>query len=601
MSHLLKASFMPWNPTLLNVGRVQGVWDPTKVAAELTNVIADHRGFLRTRGGARPIIDFASSGVRRIAGLATGRFSLDASTEFLVYSTDVAGSNLERYQEHFIVLAGSRTPLQIGGRTASFGTAPDYQVVGNLLVITVDGDAPVGYWYGVGATSYASLRGVPAGAISSLHKYRLLIGRIRANPTHLRWSVPGSPLDFEGDGSGYLDLSERSGEPVTGITPTFYGEVYGMTRTSIAALDLDGGSKRTLKTSLGGFQQTIQQVGDDLFYASVRGLHSLVTTDRYGDLEEHFLSRPVAEYWRRVDSRNWDRAWSAYWPEQDLYVICLPTRRGGQLTAQGQFDQTMLAYHPTGRQWTELTWPAFCVAYTQQMNGTGTPGLLVGGPSQDGYQHIAIFDTGDRVDYKQKIAGLGQPQIFSQNLAAPYETVISTIPIDCGDPEVKKSFRRLKLWFDAACADYLTVEFLIDDKWDEVTTVGLEQRTWRDNIDGYPTRVWMNPNNEAVFISDRTGDGASLDPPGFYLADIMANACYAQVDLEGHGSQIRIRFKCNSRKFHLYGFEVFYLPETTATRWGRREDRVPVEEIIIYSRPAEEVLELQGETDVSEI
>jgi hypothetical protein len=117
----------------------------------------------------------------------------------------------------------------------------------------------------------------------------------------LHYSGAGTAFEWGGVGtSGAHDIGVGDGDPVglTGIAPTFKGDLFVGKRTKLYRLvGQDPDLVQIIKVSTGiGFLSHQGVVGidqDDLFFVSDRGIHSMSTTNAYGDYSATYISKDI--------------------------------------------------------------------------------------------------------------------------------------------------------------------------------------------------------------------------------------------------------------------------------------------------------------------
>lgn len=172
---------------------------------------------------------------------------------------------------------------------------------GDLLLIAQEGAVAPQSWDG---TTFQSLAGGPAAfAVTHKHRGRQWGANTSSNPSRLYYSVAGNPEDWIGAGSGSIDVDPGDGDSITGIY-SWQGELIifkGSDNLSIYRLSGSTSSDFALvpftKNISAANQQSIFQYNDDLFFWSPYGsLHSLKTTDRYGDFVQSYLNYPILSW-----------------------------------------------------------------------------------------------------------------------------------------------------------------------------------------------------------------------------------------------------------------------------------------------------------------
>lgn len=265
--------------------------------------------------------------------------------------------NTQRYPKSYFVakigqyLMGSRygndfteTPLVKGLGTNSIPDFTEFyrdaDLRNYLIVMTDDPDFSPRYWggehsqwgTGSGHTAkwdfFTEIPGLPSGRFATTHNGRLYVASQEG--TLIYYSVAGDFLDFSGIGSGQLALDPTFGR-VTGFFPTYYGELVIGQEQAIQRLSFSSGIPAALApitTELGLINnRSVAQIGQDLVFFSTKGkLHSLATTDRFGDLVQGELTQTVIERFDLLPRSTW----------RAVFLVDDPT------------DQRLLIGHPIG-------------------------------------------------------------------------------------------------------------------------------------------------------------------------------------------------------------------------------------------------------------
>lgn len=81
---------------------------------------------------------------------------------------------------------------------------------------------------------------------------------------------------------------------------------------------------------------------NDQYFVSDIGVHSLITTQKFGDLESAFLSRDVRDYWRaQIDTASLRYCWAVNNEPLDRYEVLVPTG----VLADGMTPNRILTLH----------------------------------------------------------------------------------------------------------------------------------------------------------------------------------------------------------------------------------------------------------------
>jgi hypothetical protein len=206
---------------------------------------------------------------------------------------------------------------------------PHYSSMEGQAIIAQTGlDMPM-YTDGVTHSTFASP--TPNFAFTEPHKLRMWAAGVDAAPSTLYYSVQEDPTDWTGSGSGTIAISPGDGDRITAIAShrnelfVFKGPHRGsIHRISGSAPTGDDAFARSdfVPEGLGAVgQRSIFRFGNDLgFMWSDGTVHSLNTTERYGDFLETALSRPLNR-WLRQHANATYLGWASAVTQDSLGVV----------------------------------------------------------------------------------------------------------------------------------------------------------------------------------------------------------------------------------------------------------------------------------------
>lgn len=290
----------PW------VGGTNTTLDPSTVPSnqliQAYNLIFGVQGSRKKREGINFDWDDASNGSESIiAGLDFWFGSTTKTQRELVVTS---GKKVYSYN------GGTRSAdLFAGSAWASSISTACITPFTNLAIISVDGSGNImKKWDG---TTFANLGGTPpVASITREHLGRLWCND-KTNCDRLHYSTTANAEEWNGAGdSGALDIGTGDGDPdgITGIFPTFEGVLFVAKRTKLyKVLGDTPESFQVVKVSdsLGcSSHNSIAAIDkSDVFWQSAKGIHSLSTTDTYGDFKDSYVSvdiqRTVNEEWSK--------------------------------------------------------------------------------------------------------------------------------------------------------------------------------------------------------------------------------------------------------------------------------------------------------------
>ena len=599
-SQILRVSLVPWAPGLRDQS-IASFGDPGKSAATMFNVTPHPAGYTTRRGGYR-ITKKCDTNTTRVAGIFGGRFSGRTGDDFFVVSTDknVAG---DVYQEHviysqFVDTAGFNIKSD-GSFGSVSGTVPDYLVTGNTLFIANPNRSVISYNKAAGV-SFEEY--IPSCSFLSFYKTRLFCANLKDDADKIAYSIAGDPRAFVGtylrhdvqqrvDAAGIptetmeearlrdrfqrslesvsFSISDRSDQVVTGLSDGFYGDLYAFTGRTINRIRVLGDAlpqREVISQSVGcSGNQTIKSVGNDLVWISEKGVHSLMTTQKYGDVESSFLSAPIQRLWDRINPKNMERACAVYSPKDELYLLAIDTGQAASLSVAGDGPMILVLHVPSGR-WSVWDIPATAMTVSSYAGIYGA-NVIVGGEI-DGLVQVGILGTADSFDVIDEPTNALPPvegggTIFTKTA---FESLQETEWINAGDAGVKKNWRGVTVYFRSGADSLATLYWQGDslvNKWN-MGTQATRASTYRSS----GITFHLNPGGEAPTLSDSEDLSASNpEQYGIPLGDSNTAMRKAYIPLAVSCNAIKFWIQTTAgHPFELFGIDVHYIPESSRTR-----------------------------------
>lgn len=161
------------------------------------------------------------------------------------------------------------------------------------------------------ANEYVDLGGTPPPMkFVRKHQGRLWGAGNPAAPDRLYYCTPGNHEEWNGVGdSAHIDIDPGDGDSsgITAIFPSFRGQLFVAKQNAL--YKISGTDPLTYKVDVVTYglgcishNSAVAVDMDDVYFASERGFHSLVLTDKFGDFEGAFLSDKVQEAFRQCDT-----------------------------------------------------------------------------------------------------------------------------------------------------------------------------------------------------------------------------------------------------------------------------------------------------------
>jgi len=604
-----RLSLMPWRPTLVSADGYERV-DPGVAAVGLRNMTPSERGTTRKRGGCRALVhripgwrnvvtDVVRSGwpatsdssVSNVAGIFVGRFAAPQNAEFLVVSVDILTPLLSsRSQAHFLYTDGYCYDISDGLTSdyagGAFGQAVSYVIVGNELLIAQEDRSPISVRSDLSRRVEST---IPAGSCVAYHKNRLYV----AQGSLVFFSKAGAWRDFQpddvGHGGGFYSVDDWRGEPVTAIAPSFYGKQLVFTRHSMSEPEVRSAGDFSVSTVFANIgccsPHGVASTGNDLIFVSEKGVHSLATTQKFGDTEESFLSYPIRKLWARIDPKDLARCWVTYFARKGLVLITVPMSRGPMRAKVAEPD-LVLVYHQQSQRWSTWEIPASCLAVAEEIHGFGEPHVIAGvrPDSAEVNTTVVTLDTRSNHDNWASPPAGADYAVYHDYMHA-YPGVVTLPILDAGDPRVAKSWRSVSIYFTSGAAQLGTIRWHVDEK-DHFGDLAGDEHDWERR--GDERTFHLNPNSAAFLLVRRTDPGGIVlgDNPknqSAYLAGIDNQLASQHLDIDGVGTTLSLQIEVPTyHPFDLAGLEVEYLVQNIQVAQQHRGGKTPNVDVINF-------------------
>src|SRR2546425_4501774 len=186
-----------------------------------------------------------------------------------------------------------------GGLTTNIISAQGFSVLSN------GADAPV-KWDQTTLSLVSSSSGLPTFTAATYHLRRLFAIGTAANPSRVDISAGGDITTWTGADTGNFVLDEDDGDATVGISKTFhkriyifkgpqFGSIHELAGNTLGALTRD----RVFNGLALQNHKGLVTANNDIYWISRFGIHSLQTTQKYGDTEAAFLSLPIQDLWNK--------------------------------------------------------------------------------------------------------------------------------------------------------------------------------------------------------------------------------------------------------------------------------------------------------------
>ena len=276
------------------------------------NLTYEVNGSARKLGGATKINSTAITGGPDVVGMYDYWFSGGAATATQKYVAVTGDGKV--YKDD---MDGTFDDIT-GAATISANTIPVFAQFNDLLTIWFStANAPL-KWNQSG--DVASLGGTPpVGRVATPHANRLWVAGVNASPSRLYYSAYGDPETWSGEDAGAIDVDSEDGDRIVGLASykgallvfkgPYRGSIHAVTGT--APTGTDSFSRRLLNRGIAlQTHNSIVPVGDDLWFMSDQGIHSIQATERFGDFANSFVSRFLRGHFRdKINRTNLNKVW----------------------------------------------------------------------------------------------------------------------------------------------------------------------------------------------------------------------------------------------------------------------------------------------------
>ena len=304
---------MPTNARPFVVHPARGGLDTTKISTMLGPedlVVADN-------------IEYDTSGTRR-KRLGTARYNATQITEGgeAITFTDIHdywrfSTSTGAWTQKFVATGGTQIwKDDIDGTwdslVTSWGTNTSNSniiLAQNFAVFCNDNNDTPRTW---DQTTVTTLGGTPPNfAFGTYHLRRLFVAGQRANPSQVDYSAAGNIETWGGADTGELIFDDDDGDKIMAISQPFRTRLYvfkGPHRGSIHHITGTTASDFARAKLFEGLAcvstKSVVTTPNDIFWASRSGIHSLQATDKFGDVEEAFISRQIQSEWRALSQTD---------------------------------------------------------------------------------------------------------------------------------------------------------------------------------------------------------------------------------------------------------------------------------------------------------
>ncbi len=249
--------------------------------------------------------------------------------------------------------------------TTSGNTFAEFEAINERCIITLSGanNTPKIYEPQTSTTTIRGLKGAPPnGSFMRQYQGRVIMNS-KTEPDRAYASSPFNPEEWSGYGDSLvIDIGLGDGDPagLTAFYPEFQGTLYvtKLNKTyKLPGADLATAPIVEVSSGLGGAgNRTICPVDfNDVVYVSDKGIHSLATTDKYGDFQEAFLSTKIQSSYSGFDFNNLKNASAVYVSRLNSIFFALPTT-----AFEADQNDCIYVYNTKFKEW--YRWPEVSAA-----------------------------------------------------------------------------------------------------------------------------------------------------------------------------------------------------------------------------------------------
>lgn len=196
-----------------------------------------------------------------------------------------------------------------GAVSITANSIPNFVQFGDtLFIFTNAADTPIS-WAGSGNAAVAS-GSPPVGRFGFVYNDRLWVGATNADPSRLYYCAAGDATTWSGGDSGSIYFNRNDGDRLMGGIEykqrafVFKGpnkgsihELSGSSVSTYARTKITEGLALQSPNALGA-------VGDDVWFSTDQGCHSLAATEKFGNFTGEFLTRYLTGFFRTEINRT---------------------------------------------------------------------------------------------------------------------------------------------------------------------------------------------------------------------------------------------------------------------------------------------------------
>lgn len=287
---------------------------------------------------------------------------------------------------------------------------------------------------------------------------RLWAAGIQGYPDRIDGSVQDNPEDWlilNGAEQIYLDQGDQDPVGTTALFPPLFGRMVVGKRRSLYEIQPNDYlfSTRVLVSGIGciSHQATIA-VDNDVYFPSERGIHSLLMTDKYGEVETGFLTAPIQDWYQEnISFRYGDNFRAIYAPEINSYLLAATTLGSSK-------NDVVLGYNFALGEWFKWNEQVSAFSkYVDRRDGNKTKILML-----DDEGRVGIIDTRKR---GRTVTWFGEQRTTQLTTGIIYPMGVQT----------EVTFSKTTCYYrPQTTGSNLTVSYLVNGKFIEDLTFSME-------------------------------------------------------------------------------------------------------------------------------
>jgi hypothetical protein len=429
----------------------------------------------------------------------------------------------------------------------AFEPVPDFAVMEDKLWIADGGTTTLKYWdtdlaiaQTVNNTWDGNLAGDPAPkpyiievaknrlwAVTPDNPRRLLFSGLRF-PEY--WNLTQDDATVDEDDPGFIYMDDLPfGEPITALgelqgnryifSENGIMEVSGDTPFVGLSADINAApflARIVSKTVGATCNRAVVNIGTDILFLSRKGVHSLLATEKFGAVEETYLSYAIQPLFDSLNKDLFVRATAVNYRRKNWYVLNV-----SRDVDEGKMKTLLILDYGQGL-WTMWTMPFEVLCLFSRSNPDTKQEQLLAGTDRG---HVMILDQDARQD----------------DVDGEYTSIIKSSRLSGSGPNQYDLFARLVVHFWKPDVVNVTGRYWIDDQAPVSFTLG------------------QNPYDEDMIGTATIGSG-DTDPTAVVIDGAVLAPFPQHVIINRRGRTFQFELTCPEGNHAVSGFELWFIP-----------------------------------------